>query len=111
MCVKDIVKNKGATLTKTLRKSILKTGYMVSIKGYEIQVDASDFTKLSNEIFKTQQLSKFHKNSYIGIWIEDEIAYIDLSINIKDLKEATSFGTENEQLAIYGIKNSELLYI
>ena len=106
MTMQNILENKGATLTKTLRKSSLKTGYMVSLKDYEVIIKASQATKLFYEIGRANAIAENIDNSYVGIWIEKELAYIDVSINIKDLDKAIEFGKNNEQLAIYDIENN-----
>jgi len=46
MTFENILENKGATLTKTLRKSSLKTGKMESLKSYKVINKASQATKL-----------------------------------------------------------------
>ena len=106
MTFENIIENKGATLTKTLRKSSLKTGYMVSLKGYEVIIKATQSTKLFYEIGRANAKAENIDNSYVGIWIEKELAYIDVSINIKDKDKAIAFGIENDQLAIWDIENN-----
>jgi len=111
MTIDNIVKNEGATLTKTLRKSTLRTGYMVSLSGYEKQVKTTRKTKLFFEIAKANAKAQNVKNSYVGIWIENGVAFIDISINIKDLDKAIQFGKNNEQLAIWDVKNETVIYL
>jgi hypothetical protein len=109
MTIENIIDNQGATLTKTLRKSSLKSGYMVSLKGYEIIIKASQETRLFYEIGRANTRAEVLNNSYVGVWIENGLAYIDVSINIKELNKAITFGKDNEQLAIYDIKNNEVI--
>ena len=109
MTIENILENKGATLTKTLRKSSLKTGYMVSLKGYEVIIKASQSTKLFYEIGRANAKAENVENSYVGVWIEKELAYIDVSVNIKKLEQALQFGIDNEQLAIYDIENNKVI--
>lgn len=109
MTIENILENQGATLTKTLRKSSLKSGYMVSLEGYEVKIKATQSTKLMYEIGRANGKAEGIENSYVGIWIENGIAYIDVSVNIKDKKKAIEFGNLNKQLAIYDIKNKEVI--
>ena len=109
MTVEGIIKNQGATLTKTLRKSSLKSGFMVSLEGYEIILKTSQRTKIFREIKRANKKSKKFPNSYVGVWIEKGQAYIDVSLNIKDKNKAIEFGKKNKQLAIYDIKNNEVI--
>ena len=109
MTIENILENKGATLTKTLRKSKAKKGYMVSLKGYEVIIKASQATKLFYEIGRANAKAEAIKHSYVGIWIEKDLAYIDVSVRIKDLDKAIEFGKENEQLAIYDLEKGKVI--
>jgi len=109
MTTANIIENGGATLTKTLRKSSLKSGYMVSLKGYEKQIDVNNEELLYTEIRLANTKREIFKGSYVGVWIENGIAYIDVSINIKVLETALEIGKYNEQLAIYDIANNKVI--
>lgn len=109
MGIKEILENKGATLTKTFRKSRIEKGYMVSLKGYEKQVKATQHTKLFGAIADAREIAKTVKHSYVGVWIENDIAYVDVSIRVRELEVAINIGIENEQLAIFDIENEKVI--
>ena len=109
MTIENILENKGATLTKTFRKSKLQKGYIVSLKEYEKQVKATRYTELFGAIADARQSAMEVRNSYVGVWIEGNVAYIDVSVRIKDLDTAINFGKDNEQLAIYDIENEKVI--
>ena len=48
---------------------------------------------------------------YIGLWLDNNKMYIDISINIIDKVEALEFGKKNKQLAIYDIVNNDSIYL
>ena len=109
MTTANIIQNGGATLTKTLRKSSLKSGYMVSLEGYEKQINTNDTIILTKKIIIAQKRAKKVEGAYVGIWIEKGIAYIDVSINLKSLITAKAIGLVNKQLAIYDIANNKVI--
>ena len=86
--IKKIIKNGGDTLTKDLKKAILKNGYMVSLEGAESQVRGNDYEAIKKAIEEKQAIIKDSKDLYIGLWLDNNTMYVDISINIKDKKEA-----------------------
>ena len=102
----ELLKNGGLTLTKELEKATEKKGYYVSKIGYEkiIQVE-----ELENYILQYKEL--LAKNEYIGLWIDNNKIYIDISKHYKDKKQALKIGIKNKQLAIYDIKNDKSIYL
>ena len=109
--VKKIIKNGGDTLTKDLKKASLKNGYMVSLEGAESQVKSDDCQAIMKAIESKQEIIKDRDNLYIGLWLDNNILYIDISINIIDKVDALEFGKYNKQLAIYDLKNNDSIYL
>lgn len=109
--IKRIIENKGETLTKELKKAELKRGYMVSLEGTETQTKGDDYQAIIKAIEEKQAIIKDKNNMHIGLWLDSNIMYIDISINIIDKVEALEFGKYNKQLAIYDLKNNDSIYL
>jgi hypothetical protein len=109
--IKRIIENKGETLTKELKKAELKMGYMVSLEGTETQTKGDDYQAIIKAIEEKQAIIKDKNNMYIGLWLDSNIMYIDISVNIIDKVETLEFGKYNKQLAIYDLKNNDSIYL
>lgn len=109
--IKRIIENKGETLTKELKKAELKRGYMVSLEGTETQTKGDDYQAIIKAIEEKQAIIKDKNNMYIGLWLDNHIMYIDISINIIDKVESLEFAKYNKQLAIYDLKNNDSIYL
>ena len=109
--IKGIIKNGGATLTRHLEKAELKSGYMVSLEGCESQTNKNDYKAIIQAIKEKQEIIKDNSELYIGLWVDDGMMYIDVSINISDKVESLEFAKKNKQLAIYDLENDKSLYL
>ena len=109
--VKRIIKNGEATLTSELKQAELKRGFMVSLEGAESQVKGDDYQAIIKAIKEKQTIIKDNKDLYIGLWLDNGIMYVDISINIEDRAEALEFGKKNKQLAIYDLTNNDSIYL
>lgn len=109
--IKKIIENKGATLTRELQQAEIKRGYMVSLEGAETQARGDDYQAINQAIKEKQEIIKDNNNMLIGLWLDNNIMYIDISINIVDKMEALEFAKYNKQLAIYDIKNNSSMYL
>lgn len=109
--IKRIIENKGETLNKELKKAELKRGYMVSLEGTETQTQGDDYQAIIKAIEEKQAIIKDKNNMYIGLWLDSNIMYIDISINIIDKVEALEFAKYNKQLAIYDLVNNDSIYL
>lgn len=107
--ISEIIKNGGATLTKDLKNATLKNGYMVSIMGMERTYKKENIKELKESIQEYQKILK--NNEYIGLWLDNDIIYLDISKHFKDLKQAKKVGIKNKQLAIYDLKNNKSIYL
>lgn len=105
---KYVLKNGGLTLNSHGLKADLKSGFMASYEKSEKTLDLKD---LSSEIIAGALKEASKKRAFLGLWLNDNILYIDLSINIKDLSQALEFARANKQLAIYDIKNDKSIYL
>jgi hypothetical protein len=85
-------------------------GYMVSLKGYEQRVPVLEFSTMHVESFIRANLGLLNdRNLYIGTWIDQELVYIDISVNQTELKEALRIAKVNGQLAIYSIESGRTI--
>ena len=48
---------------------------------------------------------------YVGLWLNDSICYIDISMRIATKKEAIIMGLCNSQLAIFNNRKNESMYL
>ena len=100
-----IIENGGITLEpKTLNNANLKTGYMVSLKGYEIITTIDDLT--INALIAHARIAHA-LGGYIGLWLSKGKLYIDVSINENNLLKALQLGYRENQFAIYDIVNDQ----
>lgn len=109
--IKRIIENKGETLTKELKKADINGGFMVSLEGAEVQKNINDINGIKKAIEEKQEIIKDKKNVYIGLWLDSNIMYIDISININDKVEALEFAKYNRQLAIFDLVNNDSIYL
>ena len=109
--IKRIIENKGETLNKELKKADINGGYMVSLEGTETQTQGDDYQAIKKAIEEKQEIIKNKDNLYIGLWLDNNIMYIDISININDKVEALEFAKYNKQLAIFDIINNDSIYL
>lgn len=107
----EIIENKGATLDYNLNDFKSSKGYIVSIKGQEVKIDKNDIENIKKEIEKKREFIKDKKGLFIGLWLEDDILYIDVSIHIINYLRALRVARNNEQLAIFDLKNNDSIYL
>lgn len=107
----EIIENKGATLDKDYKSINKKVGFMVSLQGEEVKTDKNNIEEIKKEIEKKKEKIKNLDNVFIGLWLDNDIMYIDLSIYIIDYIEALEEGRKNKQLAIYDLKNNDSIYL
>ena len=107
----EIIENKGATLDYNYNNFSSSNGFMVSVKGQEVKVNKNDIEEIKKEVEKKREFIKDKKGLFIGLWLEDDILFIDISIHIIDYLEALEVARNNEQLAIYDLKNKDSIYL
>lgn len=109
--IKKIIIDGGATLNKNGEDFVSNKGFMVSIKGQEVKVDKNDIQGIKKEIEKKREFIKDKKELYIGLWLDSDIMYIDVSIHIIDYLEALEVARDNDQKAIFDLKNKTSIYL
>lgn len=107
----EIIENKGATLDQNYNNFNSDKGFMVSIKGQEVKVNKNDIEEIKKEIEKKREFIGNKKGLYIGLWLDSDIMYIDISIHIIDYLEALEVARDNDQLAIYDLQKNDSIYL
>lgn len=103
--LKNIIKNGGATLAKNGKAIVYKRGYQVSIYDMVIMPAAKLSTSYLVKLRKTLQADEF-----LGIWVDNGTAYLDISKRINNRSKAIEFGNRNNQQSIYGWARQELIF-
>lgn len=109
--IMEIIENKGATLDSNYNNFKSDRGFMVSIKGQEVKTDKNNIEEIKKEIEKKREFIGNKKGLYIGLWLDSDIMYVDVSIHIIDYMEALEVGRNNDQLAIFDLKNKDSIYL
>ena len=100
-----IIENGGITLNaKDLSNANLTSGYMVSLKGYEVITTINDLT--TNALLAHARIAHA-LGGYVGLWLDKDKLYIDISIHKNNQAEAIKTGKFNNQIAIYDIENDK----
>ena len=107
----EIIKNEGATLDYNYNNFKSENGFMVSLKGQEVKVNKSNIEEIKKEIEKKREFIKDKKSLYVGLWVDSDMMYIDVSIHIVNYLKALRVARNNEQKAIYDLKNSDSIYL
>lgn len=105
--INEAIKKGGATLTATLDNASLKYNYMVSLYGHEATFKVDDTEGLKEGLKTYQKKASGKKDLYIGLWVNDGLVYLDLSVNICKKRDALRIGKQNKQQAIYDVKNNK----
>jgi hypothetical protein len=88
------------------------SGYMVSLAGKESQ--HPDYSTIPADVVN-EVCREYHQtiepNTYFGAWIDEDILYLDNSVNIEDIETATAFGRANNQIAIWDVVNRKTIYL
>lgn len=101
----------GFTIDKNAEHITKKEGFMVSDYGTEATLEKMDIEGIIKKVIEYLEMVQDKKEVYIGLWINEGLAYIDISKWIKNKKDALIRGTKNKQLAIYDLKENESITI
>lgn len=96
--VKKIIRNGGATLTKSGRAASFAAGYQVSFRDC-FTLDASNVPNVCEAI--NSLLKACNGSEFVGVWVDGGKVFIDLSEWIENRAEAMQAGRERSQLAIF----------
>ena len=109
--IKRIIKCGGATLDYNYNNFKSENGFMVSLKGQEVKVNKNDIENIKKEIEKKREFIKDKKGLFIGLWLEDDILYTDVSVHIVNYLRALEVGRKNEQKAIFDLQKNDSIYL
>ena len=80
-------------------------GYMVSVEDIlKVNITSVSLVNLSKII---GYIVNGYKYKNLGFWIDNNMLYIDKSINIPNLEDAVKIGVSNKQLAIWDCNLNE----
>lgn len=119
--IEKIKTDNGCNIDITYNLKDIKSGYMISLANYEKTIDLNDLNDLNNltiqknvfdailekiDIIKELKTTQIKSALYCGIWYnkDDKKLYIDISINIKNLRMAIERGIKENQYSIYDVQ-------
>ena len=105
--IKSIKRNGGATINKYGERVSMKSGYQVSKRDLHI-IPADELDKL---IIKEAMKLLESRGEYLGVWIDNGNAYIDISIRIATKRDAMARGRELNQLSVLRWSDCECLVV
>jgi hypothetical protein len=108
----EVLKNNGGSYNITTGESNPTDGYMVSLPNNELVIDANDLcaTVLSEYIINNaEELSS--NESFVGLWIDNGKAYLDVSVKYNDIEAACYVGILSDQKAIYDNANVVAIHL
>lgn len=106
--IKNILKQGGATLNKQGKKAHFKNGYQVSKKDCYI-LDITQLDKITQAI--STLLTSIKQNEYVGIWVDSNKVYIDISIKHANILNALKVGARLNQISIFDWSSKECIYL
>jgi hypothetical protein len=108
----EVLKNNGGSYNITTGESNLTDGYMVSLPNREEVFNADDLcaTVLREYIIDNADELCSDK-SFVGLWIDNGMAYLDVSVKYDDLETACYVGIINDQKAIYDNANAVAIHL
>ena len=102
--------NGGISYNPTTGNLNPKTGYMVSLKGYEWITPKLTEKEVAYYIAtRFRALSK--SNRYLGLWYNGAEWVFDVSIHIASRESAIAFAKANDQGAVWDCRKGESIYL
>ena len=106
---KQTIENQGCSMNLDGLSPV--NGYMVGISGHEKKVNISDFNAGHIDSFIRANLSLLHSRYYfIGTWIDNDMVYIDISINYTYKCEALEVAKKSGQICIWDVEKKVEIY-
>ena len=107
--IEKIIKNGGATLTKELEEAQDTKRFVVSVYGKEQVFKLNQLEELEQAVLSYAKDLK--KGYYIGLWVNDNKVYLDVSTSFNRKNKAMKFGKNNKQIAIFDIKENKSINV
>lgn len=109
--LKTLFDNGGITLNQNLQE-VKNLKYVASFKDFEITRDLKTLTIAEFlGLIENFQLKAIEKNALIGLWIDKDLIYFDVSKNFENKEVCLKFARENEQKAIFNAIEGESVYL
>jgi hypothetical protein len=109
----EALKNNGGSYNITTGEHNPADGYMVSVPNNELVVDVRDL--LETDVLSAYIINNANEfssdKSFVGLWIDNSKAYLDVSIKYNDLEEACYIGILSNQKAIYDNANAVAIHL
>lgn len=106
---KQTIENQGCSMNLDGVKPV--TGYMVGVRGKELKINILDFNAGHIDSFIRGNLDFLHNRNYsIGTWIDNDIIYLDLSLNMPNKDNALIWGKANGQICIWDVEKKIEIY-
>ena len=109
----EALKNNGGSYNITTGEHNPADGYMVSVPNNELVVDVRDL--LETDVLSAYIINNANEfssdKSFVGLWIDNGKAYLDVSIKYNDLEEACYIGILSDQKAIYDNANAVAIHL
>jgi hypothetical protein len=109
----EALKNNGGSYNITTGEYNPTDGYMVSLPNNELVVDVRDL--LETDVLSAYIINNANEfssdKSFVGLWIDNGKAYLDVSIKYNDLEEACYIGILSNQKAIYDNANAVAIHL
>lgn len=96
--IKAIIEAKGITLNRNGEAVTFKNGYQVGCKKIK-EINEKNTQSIIYNIKKA--LRELRKGEFIGVWINEGIAYIDKSERVNTYKKAIKKGRKRGEQSVY----------
>lgn len=109
--IETSIKYNGASYSVNTGEINPDTGYMVSLQGHECKLPILDTLGVVQYI-KDVSERLITDECYIGSWFneQDELWYLDVSVQVDNLEEAFRIARENKQIAFWDCERKVLKY-
>jgi len=109
----DKVREDGGCSYSPTYGHLTKAGYGVSpYKDREEQILFSELTENDIKNYYNENVDLLVlPNHYLGVWVDNGVAYLDVSVFEPNKKKALSIAANSSQLAIYDIGNQKTVFV
>jgi hypothetical protein len=106
----EILLEGGVSYSITTGEANPKTGYMVSILGFEKQFDLDKVIDTDVKEYISENANElWGSNRFLGGWKDNDKVVLDISVNINDVTQAYYTGIINKQKCIYDCSNKRTI--
>lgn len=95
------LENGGATINGNGKIVSFPFGYQVAIREYEKKIPLSSVDNIALETINNYLLVAKKARAFVGLWLDNETLYLDISNHIQNKGVALSIGRKEKQLSIF----------